>query len=170
MTDMPLSSPSDTVIDLAQSPFAKLKPVPLSAVQLKDRFWSPRITISRDITLPSQLAHCEATGRIDNFRRASGKNPDLPFQGIYQNPLADQGKHRRQEWFGCACCPPNLARMLASLSGYFCSISERGVCLHLYAAGSITIPFENGEELQMNVKTDLLNRPLARVRYKNVPA
>jgi DUF1680 family protein len=34
---------------------------------------------------------------------------------FYQNPLADDGTHRRQEWFGCACCPPNVARLLAQL-------------------------------------------------------
>ena len=44
---------------------------------------------------------------------------------FYQNPLADDGKHRRQAWFGTACCPPNVARTLASLPGYFYGVSER---------------------------------------------
>ncbi|MEM2374166.1 MAG: glycoside hydrolase family 127 protein, partial [Thermoproteota archaeon] len=30
---------------------------------------------------------------------------------FYVNPLADRGKHRRQAWFECACCPPNIARL-----------------------------------------------------------
>ncbi len=46
--------------------------------------------------------------------------PGIALDGtryFYQNPLADRGTHRRREWFGCACCPPNLARTLASLGG-----------------------------------------------------
>src|SRR4030042_1632644 len=34
---------------------------------------------------------------------------------FYENPLASLGSHHRQAWFDCACCPPNLARILASL-------------------------------------------------------
>ena len=37
---------------------------------------------------------------------------------FYVNPLASDGEHHRQEWFGCACCPPNVTRTLASLGGY----------------------------------------------------
>ena len=55
---------------------------------------------------------------------------------FYQNPLADDGGHRRQPWFGCACCPPNIARLLASLGGYFYSTEPEAVWVHLYARGS----------------------------------
>src|SRR5205085_4616383 len=34
---------------------------------------------------------------------------------FYVNPLASRGDHHRSEWFGCACCPPNIARTLAAL-------------------------------------------------------
>lgn len=63
---------------------------------------------------------------------------------FYQNPLADQGAHRRQPWFGCACCPPNIARLLASLPGYFYSTSQEGVWAHLYAAGVARLPLDAG--------------------------
>ncbi|MBI5832742.1 MAG: glycoside hydrolase family 127 protein [Armatimonadetes bacterium] len=56
---------------------------------------------------------------------------------FYVNPLASSGGHHRQSWFGCACCPPNLARMMASLAGYVASTTADGVALHLYAAGTI---------------------------------
>ncbi|HEV2472151.1 MAG TPA: beta-L-arabinofuranosidase domain-containing protein [Chthonomonadales bacterium] len=55
---------------------------------------------------------------------------------FYENPLSDDGSHRRQEWFDCACCPPNVARTLAALPGYFASTSRAAVWLHLYAAGA----------------------------------
>jgi len=58
---------------------------------------------------------------------------------FYQNPLADDGTHRRQEWFGCACCPPNIARLLASLTGYFYSVDNDSVytCMPKAVPGSL---------------------------------
>jgi DUF1680 family protein len=58
---------------------------------------------------------------------------------FYPNPLADEGTHRRQPWFDCACCPPNIARLLASLPGYFYSSSDDGIWVHQYAEGSAQI-------------------------------
>jgi hypothetical protein len=64
---------------------------------------------------------------------------------FYQNPLADDGTHRRQPWFGCACCPPNVARLLAQLPGYFYGTSDDGdVFVHLYAEGAARIPRPDG--------------------------
>src|SRR5205823_2546561 len=54
---------------------------------------------------------------------------------FYVNPLASLGGHHRQEWFGCACCPPNIARLLASLGQYVYSTSDAGASVHLYIAG-----------------------------------
>ena len=48
--------------------------------------------------------------------------PGLSLDGqtyFYENPLSDDGTHRRTPWFECACCPPNVARLLAQLPGYF---------------------------------------------------
>jgi len=57
---------------------------------------------------------------------------------FYENPLADRGNHRRQPWFGTACCPPNVARLLASLPGYVYTTSDKGLWVHLYATGTAT--------------------------------
>jgi len=43
--------------------------------------------------------------------------------------------YRRQEWFVCACCPPNIARLLASLGQYVYSQCEKDVYVHLYVGG-----------------------------------
>jgi len=43
---------------------------------------------------------------------------------------------RRQPWFGCACCPPNIARLIASLGQYIYSTSDDTVFVHLYAGSS----------------------------------
>lgn len=58
---------------------------------------------------------------------------------FYVNPLADRGGHRRKEWFGCACCPPNIARLLASLPGYFYSTNSEGIWIHFYASSTSSI-------------------------------
>ncbi|MEV6342386.1 beta-L-arabinofuranosidase domain-containing protein [Actinoplanes sp. NPDC051851] len=64
---------------------------------------------------------------------------------FYSNPLqlrtGHDGSHedapsQRLPWYSCACCPPNLARLMASLDNYTATGSERGLQLHLYTAGT----------------------------------
>jgi len=63
---------------------------------------------------------------------------------FYVNPLADRGIHRRSRWFDCACCPPNIARLIASIPGYFYSTSQDGVWIHSYASNEALIDFDDG--------------------------
>ncbi|HEX8236075.1 MAG TPA: beta-L-arabinofuranosidase domain-containing protein [Abditibacteriaceae bacterium] len=74
-------------------------------------------------------------------------------QYFYQNPLADDGTHRRQEWFGCACCPPNVARLLAQLPGYFYSTSSEGAWVHLYASGRAQMQLPQHGTLTLQQRT-----------------
>jgi uncharacterized protein len=83
--------------------------------------------------------------------------PGLSLDGqsyFYQNPLADDGQHRRQPWFGVACCPPNIARLLASLPGYFYSISEKGVWAHLYTDSTADIRLDEEHTIQLRQRTN----------------
>lgn len=61
---------------------------------------------------------------------------------FYANPLrVDPRDYRaafaphRQDWFNCACCPTNLARLLMSLGTYAASVAAGTAYLHLYVAG-----------------------------------
>lgn len=45
-------------------------------------------------------------------------------------------KTQRVPWFGCACCPPNLARLFASIGDYAYSLTADGIAVHLYAGGT----------------------------------
>ena len=86
----------------------------------------------------------------------NGVLPGVSLEGdtyFYQNPLADQGGHRRQPWFGTACCPPNIARLLASLPGYVASHDEDGAWLHLFAQGSVRFPHASGT-VRLGLRTD----------------
>jgi len=78
----------------------------------------------------------------------------------YVNPLASNGDHQREPWYSCACCPPNIARLLASVGNYFYSTQTYSqtsstqtsevahtaktseVWVHLYAQSEAR--FENG--------------------------
>lgn len=72
---------------------------------------------------------------------------------FYQNPLADDGTHRRQTWFHCACCPPNIARLLSSLPGYFYSTSDDDIWVHLYAEGTAEVALSSGRTVQLEQHT-----------------
>ena len=64
---------------------------------------------------------------------------------LYANPLQVRDEHvdrhgdhgvTRTGWFRCACCPPNVMRLLASLPHYLATTDDDGVQLHQYATGS----------------------------------
>ena len=61
------------------------------------------------------------------------------------NPQACQKDERkfhvkavRQKWFGCACCPPNIARLVSSVAAYAYTENEDTLWTHLYIGGEIT--------------------------------
>ncbi|MBT3378843.1 MAG: glycoside hydrolase family 127 protein [Lentisphaerae bacterium] len=54
-----------------------------------------------------------------------------------------QKSPERQEWFGCACCPPNLARLLASLNGYLYTQTDDAIWTHLYGTSEVTTKLAN---------------------------
>ena len=64
---------------------------------------------------------------------------------FYENPLASQGQHHRQPWFDCACCPPNIARLLSSLGEYIYSYNADEIAVHLFVQGSAQ--FQLGEQV-----------------------
>jgi uncharacterized protein len=49
---------------------------------------------------------------------------------FYDNPLESRGTHQRSPWFGCACCPPNIARILGSIGQYALGMSEKDFYIH----------------------------------------
>ncbi len=54
---------------------------------------------------------------------------------FYVNPLASGGGHHRQSWFGCACCPPNVLRMLAQIGQTIYAQDDNGIWVNLYIGG-----------------------------------
>jgi hypothetical protein len=119
-----------------------------------------------------RLLNAELDGDYaDVMERAlyNGAISGVSFDGqtfFYGNPLAvqpgfdgngqyaGQGYHyRRSEWFGCACCPPNLARLIAQFPGYMYSTGADVALVHLYAQGTAQVNVA-GQVVQIVQKTD----------------
>lgn len=73
-------------------------------------------------------------------------------QFFYDNILASHPKYhkysgqkspQRQDWFGCACCPPNIARLIASISDYLYTQSDDTLWIHLFAEANANITLNN---------------------------
>ena len=56
----------------------------------------------------------------------------------------------RQKWFGCACCPPNLARLVSSIASYAFTESEDTLYMHLHIQGEVT-KLVNGKKAVFNI-------------------
>lgn len=99
-----------------------------------------------DHHLPNATAYCETCAAIGMIlwsmrmhrRRGEGRFADIIerelYNGVlagvslagdrffYANPLESDGSHHRSAWFGCACCPPNLARLVAQVPSLVYSV------------------------------------------------
>jgi DUF1680 family protein len=51
---------------------------------------------------------------------------------FYVNPLGTRGGQRRQSWFDCACCPPNLARFLPTVGGLVYATTDADLYVNHY--------------------------------------
>ncbi|MBD0367560.1 MAG: glycoside hydrolase family 127 protein [Flavisolibacter sp.] len=119
---------------------------------------------SVDYDLPNEQAYCETcasvgmvlwnqrmgmlTGEskyVDVLERSlyNGALDGLSLSGdrfFYGNPLASVGRAYRREWFGTACCPANIARLVESLGNYIYGYNNNGIWVNLYVGSNTTIP------------------------------
>lgn len=87
--------------------------------------------------------------------------PAIPFlRNPDPNPFVDQSgvatsaiNLQRQRWFHCACCPPNAARLIASLGQYIYSTASDGIYVHLFAAGRASL-HAGGRNVELEQETD----------------
>ncbi len=65
-------------------------------------------------------------------------NPLEVLPGISGNtPAHRHALPQRPKWFACACCPPNVARLLSSIGDYAYSIEENTLYCHLFMGSEI---------------------------------
>ncbi len=72
---------------------------------------------------------------------------------FYPNPLESAGQHKRSPWFGCACCPGNITRFLASVPGYV--YAERGDTLfvNLFVGNTAEVALDDGRKVKVTQTT-----------------
>jgi uncharacterized protein len=72
---------------------------------------------------------------------------------FYPNPLESKGQHKRQPWFGVACCPGNITRFLASLPGYVYAQQQDKLFVNLFVASTADIKLDNGRTVKLTQDT-----------------
>lgn len=75
----------------------------------------------------------------------------------------------RQKWFGVACCPPNIARTLASLGQYIYAQDDHSLYINLYVSGEAKARI-GGKEIQVSMETRYPWINSCKVTLRNVPA
>jgi DUF1680 family protein len=83
----------------------------------------------------------------------------------YTNPLHVRSGHetqssqgsgtaaQREPWYTCACCPPNIMRLISSLAHYVATIDDDGVQIHQYGAGTMNTRGADGPAATLRVRT-----------------
>lgn len=113
--------------------------------------------------LPNMSAYCETCASIGNIFtnhrlflfHGEGKYMDILEKTLYNsmlsgvslsadrffypNPLESNGQHERQAWFGCACCPSNVARFVPAIPGYIYGVTDKELFVSLYISNDADI-------------------------------
>jgi DUF1680 family protein len=71
----------------------------------------------------------------------------------YVSPAPEQATSHRRSWFRCACCPPNVMRVLSSVERYLATTNHRGLQIHQYTSSRITVDLAGGRVV-VRVATD----------------
>lgn len=132
---------------------------------------------STDYDLPNESAYCETcasvgmvlwnqrmgmlTGDskyIDVLERSlyNGALDGISLQGnqfFYGNPLASVGRTARRDWFGTACCPANIARLIASLGNYIYGSNKDGLYVNLFVGSNTSFPVGD-QQVQVSMTTN----------------
>lgn len=111
--------------------------------------------------LPNETAYCETCASIANvymnyrmfLMHGESKYFDVLERSLYNgvisgvslegdgffypNPLASSGQHKRQPWFGCACCPSNICRFIPSIPGYVYAVKGNNLYVNLYMSNTL---------------------------------
>ncbi len=72
---------------------------------------------------------------------------------FYPNPLESDGRHQRQAWFGCACCPSNVARFVPAIPGYVYAVKGKDIYVNLYISNDAQID-AGGRNVKVSQKAD----------------
>ena len=110
--------------------------------------WNWRLLLA---TGESRFADLLERTVYNGFAASTGSDGTSFF---YSNPLQVREEHqasdeeesgRRLPWYACACCPPNVMRLVAAMQHYVASTDQQGgVQLHQYTDADLELPTANG--------------------------
>jgi DUF1680 family protein len=72
---------------------------------------------------------------------------------FYGNPLGSSGQHARSEWFGTACCPSNIARLITSLGNYVYGQQGDKIFVNLFVGSNTTFSLPKGD-MNVSIQTN----------------
>lgn len=122
---------------------------------------------TKDYDLPNEEAYCETCASIGmvfwnhrmNQLTGNSKYVDVLERSLYNgalagvslsgdqffyvNPLEAKEDHRRQAWFGCACCPSQVSRFLPSVGGYIYGQSADALWVNLFIGSATNVALQN---------------------------
>lgn len=143
-------------------------------------FWAKRmLRLEKDSRYGDVLEQALYNGAISGISEDGKKyfyvNPlmMLPEEAEARYDLQHVSKERTS-WFGCACCPPNVARLIASLKDYIYEDNEgnenleKGLYIHLYVEGEMR--FGRNGESGFAVEGDYIKNGRIRYTYKGKTA
>lgn len=73
---------------------------------------------------------------------------------FYVNPLQSREGIERVEWFDCACCPPNVMRLISMIENYVATVNEKGVHIHHYMPAKVHARPWKTYEIFLNIETE----------------
>jgi DUF1680 family protein len=107
--------------------------------------------------LAERLLHIDLDGRYGDIMDLCLYNNIMTAMSLdgksftYVNQLgsSEADKSGREDWFWCACCPPNYSRLLGSLGGYLWHFGEHQgeafINVHLYTLAKVAFQTGSGE-------------------------
>lgn len=109
-------------------------------------FWNQRMAL-----LHADAKYADVVERVLYNGALSGVSLDGE-KFFYVNPLASRGRHHRQSWFGCACCPVNVVRFLPTVGGYAYAYNNEGIYVNQYLASRGTVALK-GQKVLLRQET-----------------
>lgn len=130
-----------------------------------------------DHELDNEHAYCETCAAIGNFLwnwrmlQLTGRvehadlmeqvlyNAILPgwsidgFKYRYTNPLASRKGFPHKDWFNCACCPPNIGRIVGSLGQFISTTSDSTVSINLYIGCHVDASLGDGTGFEFTIES-----------------
>lgn len=101
-------------------------------------FWAARML---NLELDGRYADMLELALFNNTLAGLSQDGESYF---YDNKLTSDGSHHRWEWHTCPCCTMNVARLVASVAGYFYGVGPNELCVHLYGGAQATLSIGEG--------------------------